>query len=93
MHLGTLSGKGLLEIPGSDSTSVVYKIDVYKSGGLKEARGVLLGDDRVFLNGLKCCEHLTLHLENGGSEKILITECRIGTRSADIAVSGPLPGY
>ena len=88
MHIETLSGSGTL-LFGTESIDVRYRVDVFKVGALKEARGSLRGDGGGLVRAFHADGHCLLEFEDGREAKLIITQ--IGSNDeAEFVVSGPI---
>ncbi len=90
-HLGTIRGTGTLYVNDESVGTVDYSISVFQARVIKDARGSISGDPKALIAAFNAGES-TLHLEDGGEVKIIITNHTIGG-PAQIVVSGPVPGF
>lgn len=91
-HLGTLDGNGRLEVKGVAVGNIDYSIDVWIDDGsrFKTASGSANGDYRA-LDQLFNAGAGKLHLANGGTVNVAVTH--LDQSGAEIAISGPVPGF
>lgn len=93
-HLGTLKGADLLKTEAGPIGTVRYEIQVIQedNDGFKQAFGFIEGDWQFFRIAFEA-GGATLELPGEKSVKILVSHFNPGTGTADITVSGPVPGY
>ncbi len=94
-YLGSLTGFGSVNIGGEVIGDAEYDIRVYQPRNLKEAHGTLKADDGVLwkIYDSQAQGNATLLLEDGQTINFLIDSVSVGTGTASIAISGPIPGF
>lgn len=91
--LGEVDGKGTVRIGEENVGEVEYHIAVYRSGALREARGTIAGDGKVLRAAFNHDQHCTLVLEDEETVEFHVSRISAGTGSAQITVSGAVPGF
>jgi hypothetical protein len=92
-RLGTISGTGRVSVGGVDVGEAQYAIAVFQSGQMKDAHGTIRAGEDLIWEVYQASDQALLQLENGGVVKFLVTNSSAGSGLADIAISGPVPGF
>jgi hypothetical protein len=88
-HLGTLSAIGKLWDGNKDLGPIDYRIQVFRSDGLKRGEGTLQSAAVGLLDRFEAGRELMLMLRSG--EQVSVTIKKPGDFRVDIAVTGPIP--
>lgn len=88
--LGSLLGRGNIELKGQLVGAIDYRIDVWFDGQRKTATGSSPGADDVLWKIFNKGEAV-LQLQNGGTARFFVT--RLGSGDAELQFSGPIPGF
>jgi len=88
-HIGTLSGLGKLWDGNRDLGPVDYEIQVFRTDRSKRGEGTLRSVRYGLWDSFQTGKALMLMLRSG--EQVSITIKSLGTESADILATGPIP--
>jgi len=92
-HLGTLEGEGHLVIENTDTAPIRYTINVWRDGsGMKTAGGQIMADYHVLIRAFNK-RQFEIRLDNGSSVHAFIDYYQPPEASADIQITGPVPGF
>lgn len=88
--LGSLEGRGLILVGEKRVGQADYQIIVSEDGGMKTAFGTITAEWKIIQEAFEG-DKATIRLEGGGSVSFFVTDMR--SDSAEIQISGPVPGY
>jgi hypothetical protein len=90
-HLGKISGRGELLSSGASLGEAAYEIDVWEDRQVKLANGRLQSDGATLMQAFGADTKLILR--TGEKIDIVVTRHFAPGGSAEIKVSGPVPGF
>ena len=92
-HLGTLERTGAVRLGDEPIGTVDYAINFYATPHLKDGQGTIEGGSAVLYKIMNAGVAATLELEGGDTVDFLISNWNIHEDRADIATTGPIPGF
>jgi hypothetical protein len=91
-QIGTLTGTGRVHVDGKFIGGAYYDIEVRKPRFVIEADGTIKAE-RATITKIRDAGGADLELEDGGKIRILVQRWNLMDERADVAVSGPIPGF
>lgn len=86
LKLGSLKGRGKVEVHGQIIGEIDYEIEIWQS-----ASGAVIGGDAHAVAAAFNTGPSILHLQGGGSLRFIVTHS--SPRGALISIEGPIPAF